>query len=194
MKSFFDKSYFSYLVILGGSVLLLISFGIRHTSGLYLVPISDHLQTGREIFGLAVAIQFLLIGIGSPLFGALADKYGSGKAALLGVFLVLIGLYWMAHVDSSFEIIASQAIFGLGAAGCGTAVVLGAVGKSVQEKNRTLSLGIVMAAGSLGQFLLVPLAGFLIQISDWSASILYLTLIAAIMPVSYTHLTLPTKA
>ena len=181
MKSFFDKSYFSYLVILGGSVLLLISFGIRHTSGLYLVPISDHLQTGREIFGLAVAIQFLLIGIGSPLFGALADKYGSGKAALLGVFLVLIGLYWMAHVDSSFEIIASQAIFGLGAAGCGTAVVLGAVGKSVQEKNRTLSLGIVMAAGSLGQFLLVPLAGFLIQISDWSTSILYLTLIAAIM-------------
>ena len=181
MKSFFNKSYFSYLVILGGSVLLLISFGIRHTSGLYLVPISDHLQTGREIFGLAVAIQFLLIGIGSPLFGALADKYGSGKAALLGVFLVLIGLYWMAHVNSSFEIIASQAIFGLGAAGCGTAVVLGAVGKSVQEKNRTLSLGIVMAAGSLGQFLLVPLAGFLIQISDWSASILYLTLIAAIM-------------
>ena len=181
MKSFFDKSYFSYLVILGGSVLLLISFGIRHTSGLYLVPISDHLQTGREIFGLAVAIQFLLIGIGSPLFGALADKYGSGKAALLGVFLVLIGLYWMAHVNSSFEIIASQAIFGLGAAGCGTAVVLGAVGKSVQEKNRTLSLGIVMAAGSLGQFLLVPLAGFLIQISDWSTSILYLTLIAAIM-------------
>jgi MFS family permease len=181
MKSFFNKSYFSYLVILGGSVLLLISFGIRHTSGLYLVPISDHLQTGREIFGLAVAIQFLLIGIGSPLFGALADKYGSGRAALLGVFLVLIGLYWMAHVNSSFEIIASQAIFGLGAAGCGTAVVLGAVGKSVQEKNRTLSLGIVMAAGSLGQFLLVPLAGFLIQISDWSASILYLTLIAAIM-------------
>ena len=181
MKSFFDKSYFSYLVILGGSVLLLISFGIRHTSGLYLVPISDHLQTGREIFGLAVAIQFLLIGIGSPLFGALADKYGSGKAALLGVFLVLIGLYWMAYVNSSFEIIASQAIFGLGAAGCGTAVVLGAVGKSVKEKNRTLSLGIVMAAGSLGQFLLVPLAGFLIQISNWSTSILYLTLIAAIM-------------
>ena len=181
MKSFFDKSYLSYLVILGGSILLLISFGIRHTSGLYLVPISDHLQTGREIFGLAVAIQFLLIGIGSPLFGAMADKYGSGKAALLGVFLVLIGLYWMAYVNSSFEIIASQAIFGLGAAGCGTAVVLGAVGKSVKEKNRTLSLGIVMAAGSLGQFLLVPLAGFLIQISNWSTSILYLTLIAAIM-------------
>tara|TARA_Y100001970_G_scaffold276935_1_gene380404 strand:- start:130 stop:1218 length:1089 start_codon:yes stop_codon:yes gene_type:complete len=139
------------------------------------------LETGREVFGFAVAIQFLLIGFGSPLFGAMSDKYGSGKASLLGVILVLIGLYWMAHVNTSFDIIASQAIFGLGSAGCGTAVVLGAVGKSVREENRTLSLGIVMAAGSLGQFILVPVAGYLIKISDWSSSILYLTLIAAIM-------------
>ena len=54
------------LVIIGGCVLLLISFGIRHTSGLYMVPISDHLNSGREIFGFAVAIQFLMKGIGSP--------------------------------------------------------------------------------------------------------------------------------
>ena len=167
--------------MVGGCVLLLISFGIRHSSGLYLVPISNHLQTGREIFGFAVAIQFLLIGIGSPLFGAMSDKYGSGKASLLGVILVLIGLLWMAHVSTSFDIIASQATFGLGAAGCGTAVVLGAVGKAVREQNRTLSLGIVMAAGSLGQFILVPVAGFLIKISGWSSSILYLALIASIM-------------
>ena len=181
MNSSLSKNYLSFFVILGGCILLLISFGIRHSSGLYLVPISNHLETGREVFGFAVAIQFLLIGFGSPLFGAMSDKYGSGKASLLGVILVLIGLYWMAHVNTSFDIIASQAIFGLGSAGCGTAVVLGAVGKSVREENRTLSLGIVMAAGSLGQFILVPVAGYLIKISDWSSSILYLTLIAAIM-------------
>ena len=181
MNSSLSKNYLSFFVILGGCILLLISFGIRHSSGLYLVPISNHLETGREVFGFAVAIQFLLIGFGSPLFGAMSDKYGSGKASLLGVILVLIGLYWMAHVNTSFDIIASQAIFGLGSAGCGTAVVLGAVGKAVREENRTLSLGIVMAAGSLGQFILVPVAGYLIKISDWSSSILYLTLIAAIM-------------
>jgi len=181
MNSSLSKNYLSFFVILGGCILLLISFGIRHSSGLYLVPISNHLETGREVFGFAVAIQFLLIGFGSPLFGAMSDKYGSGKASLLGVILVLIGLYWMAHVNTSFDIVASQAIFGLGSAGCGTAVVLGAVGKSVREENRTLSLGIVMAAGSLGQFILVPVAGYLIKISDWSSSILYLTLIAAIM-------------
>ena len=181
MSNSLNKSHFSNFVMVGGCVLLLISFGIRHSSGLYLVPISNHLQTGREIFGFAVAIQFLLIGIGSPLFGAMSDKYGSGKASLLGVILVLIGLLWMAHVSTSFDIIASQATFGLGAAGCGTAVVLGAVGKAVREQNRTLSLGIVMAAGSLGQFILVPVAGFLIKISGWSSSILYLALIASIM-------------
>ena len=67
------------MVIIGGCVLLLISFGIRHSSGLYLIPISNQLGSGREIFGLAIAIQFLMIGFGSPIFGAIADKYGSDK-------------------------------------------------------------------------------------------------------------------
>ena len=181
------------LVIIGGCVLLLISFGIRHTSGLYMVPISDHLNSGREIFGFAVAIQFLMIGIGSPLFGAIADKFGSSKAALYGVILLIIGLYMMSNVQSSLEIIISQAIFGLGSAGCGTAVVLGAVGKAVEEKNRTLSLGIVMAAGSLGQFLIVPLAGLLINLSGWMQSIIYLCFLASIMVIFCFSLSLPRK-
>ena len=181
------------LVIIGGCVLLLISFGIRHTSGLYMVPISDHLNSGREVFGFAVAIQFLMIGIGSPLFGAIADKFGSSKAALYGVILLIIGLYMMSNVQSSLEIIISQAIFGLGSAGCGTAVVLGAVGKVVEEKNRTLSLGIVMAAGSLGQFLIVPLAGLLINLSGWMQSIIYLCFLASIMVIFCFSLSLPKK-
>ena len=181
------------LVIIGGCVLLLISFGIRHTSGLYMVPISDHLSSGREVFGFAVAIQFLMIGIGSPLFGAIADKFGSSKAALYGVILLIIGLYMMSNVQSSLEIIISQAIFGLGSAGCGTAVVLGAVGKAVEEKNRTLSLGIVMAAGSLGQFLIVPLAGLLINLSGWMQSIIYLCFLASIMVIFCFSLSLPKK-
>jgi len=181
------------LVIIGGCVLLLISFGIRHTSGLYMVPISDHLNSGREVFGFAVAIQFLMIGIGSPLFGAIADKFGSSKAALYGVILLIIGLYMMSNVQSSLEIIISQAIFGLGSAGCGTAVVLGAVGKAVEEKNRTLSLGIVMAAGSLGQFLIVPLAGLLINLSGWMQSIIYLCFLASIMVIFCLTLSLPKK-
>ena len=176
----FRHSY-STLVIIGGCILLLVSFGIRHSSGLYLIPISEHIQAGREIFGFAIAIQFLMIGIGSPIFGAIADKYGSSVAGLSGVIFFLIGLYLMSLVEGSILLIISQVIFGFGCAGCGTAVILGAVGKAVTGKYQTLSLGVVMAAGSLGQFLIVPLTGFLIEMSDWQRSILYLCFISLIM-------------
>ena len=179
MKIFRHSS--TVLVIVGGCILLLVSFGIRHSSGLYLIPISEHIQTGREVFGFAIAIQFLMIGIGSPIFGAIADKYGSSVAGLYGVIFFLIGLYMMSLVDGTFLLILSQIIFGFGCAGCGTAVILGAVGKAVIGKNQTLALGVVMAAGSLGQFLIVPLAGIMIEMSDWQRSITYLCFISLIM-------------
>ena len=176
-----NKNLIPLLVIIGGSALLLISFGLRHSFGLYLVPVSEYLNTGRELFSFASALNVLMIGIGSPLFGALSDKYGSGKASLLGILLVIISLFWMANIQGPFGIIASQTIFGLGSAGCGTAVVLGAVGRSVQSSNRTLSLGIVMAAGSFGQFMMVPIISYLIEILGWSKSLTLLAFVAAIM-------------
>jgi len=87
----------------------------------------------------------------------------------------------MSNVQTSFDIIGSQALCGLGAAGCGTAVVLGAVGRSVKVENRTLSLGIVMAAGSFGQFAVVPFTGYLIELFSWSQSLVYLSFFASIM-------------
>jgi len=176
-----NKNLIPILVIIGGSALLFISFGIRHSFGLYLLPISSHLDTGREVFGFAAALQVLMIGIGSPLFGALSDKYGSGKASLLGIILVLLGLTWMSNIETSIDIIGSQSLFGFGAAGCGTAVVLGAVGRTIQTANRTLALGVVMAAGSFGQFVMVPFIGYLIESFGWSQSLIYLCFIASIM-------------
>ena len=87
----------------------------------------------------------------------------------------------MINVQTPFDIIGSQALFGLGGAGCGTAVVMGAVGRSVKTKNRTLALGVVMAGGSFGQFAMVPLIGYLIELVGWSHSLLYLCFIATIM-------------
>ena len=181
MKISIDQKLIPIFVIIGGGVLLLISFGIRHSFGLYLLPITNYLNTGREIFGFAAALQVLMIGIGSPLFGALSDKFGSGKASFLGITLVILGLAWMANVQTSFDIIGAQALCGLGSAGCGTAVVLGAVGRSVKLENRTLSLGIVMAAGSFGQFAVVPFTGYLIELVSWSQSLVYLSFFASIM-------------
>jgi MFS family permease len=181
MKISIDQKLIPIFVIIGGGALLLISFGIRHSFGLYLLPITNYLNAGREIFGFAAALQVLMIGIGSPLFGALSDKFGSGKASLLGIAFVILGLAWMANVQTSFDIIGAQALYGFGAAGCGTAVVLGAVGRSVKVENRTLSLGIVMAAGSFGQFAVVPFTGYLIELVSWSQSLVYLSFFASIM-------------
>ncbi len=181
MKISIDQKLIPIVVIIGGGVLLLVSFGIRHSFGLYLLPITHYLNTGREVFGFAAALQVLMIGIGSPLFGALSDKFGSGKASMLGIVLVILGLAWMANVQTSFDIIGAQALCGFGAAGCGTAVVLGAVGRSVKIENRTLSLGIVMAAGSFGQFAVVPFTGYLIELVSWSQSLVYLSFFASIM-------------
>ena len=114
MRKITNENLLPFLVILGGGALLFISFGIRHSFGLYLLPISNHLNTGREIFGFAAALQVLMIGIGSPIFGGLSDKYGSGKASLFGIILVILGLAWMINVQTSFDIIGSQALFGLG--------------------------------------------------------------------------------
>ena len=181
MTYFSNKNLIPFFVIIGGSFLLLISFGIRHSMGLYLIPISEHLQTGRELFSFASALNVLTIGIGSPLFGALSDKYGSGKAAFLGILLVIISLFWMANVEGTLSILSSQTLFGLGSAGCGTAVVLGAVGRSVKESSRTLALGVVMAAGSFGQFIMVPLTSYLIEIIGWSDSLTLLAFVASLM-------------
>ena len=181
MKISIDQKLIPIFVIIGGGALLLISFGIRHSFGLYLLPITNYLNTGREIFGFAAALQVLMIGIGSPLFGALSDKFGSGKASLLGIALLILGLAWMANIQTSFDVIGAQALCGFGAAGCGTAVVLGAVGRSVKVENRTLSLGIVMAAGSFGQFVVVPFTGYLIELVSWAQSLVYLSFFASIM-------------
>ena len=113
MKIPIDQKLIPIFVIIGGGALLLISFGIRHSFGLYLLPITSYLNTGREIFGFAAALQVLMIGIGSPLFGALSDKFGSGKASLLGITLLILGLAWMANVQTSFDIIGAQALCGL---------------------------------------------------------------------------------
>ena len=181
MKQGSNKNLIPILVILGGSVLLFISFGIRHSFGMFLVPISNYLDVGREVFSFAVALQVLFIGVGSPLFGALSDKYGSGKASLLGIIMAILAMIWMSNLNSTFDVIGAQALFGIGAAGCGTAVVLGAVGRSVKVKNRTLSLGVVMAAGSFGQFVIVPIVSYLIQKFGWSDSLFYLVFVASIM-------------
>jgi MFS family permease len=155
--------------------------GILHSFGLYLIPITEYLNIGREVFGFAFAIQVFIMGFGAIIFGAFSDKYGSGVAAFTGTIIFIVGLIWFANVQSSYDIIFSQALIGFGSAGSGTSVVLGAVGRTVRPENRTFYLGIIMAGASLGQFFMLPLASLLISWYQWSASLIYLSIISITM-------------
>ena len=169
------------LVVSGAFMITFISVGIQHSMGLYLIPITEYLQVGRETFGFAFAVSVFASGLGAFLFGGLSDKYGSGLAVFLGATIFVLSLIWFANVENQFDIIGSQILFGLGSAGVGTSVVLGAVGRAARDENRTFYLGVVMAGGSFGQFLILPFATLLIDWFGWSMSLIYLSVISLIM-------------
>ena len=138
-----------FLVVSGAFTITFIRDGILHSFGLYLIPITEYLNIGREIFGFAFALQVFIMGLGAIFFGALSDKYGSGLAVISGSILFIIGLVWFANVQSSIDIIFSQLLIGFGSAGSGASVVLGAVGRTAKVENRSFYLGVVMAGITL---------------------------------------------
>ena len=162
-------------------MLSFISGGITHSFGLYLIPVTEYLEVGRETFGFAFALQGFIAGAGAFIFGAISDKYGSGIASFIGAILFIVGLILFANVGSSTDIIISQCMIGFGASGTGVSVTLGAVGRVATDKNRTLYLGVVMAGASAGQFIILPISSFLLQTFDWSQSLIYLAILSSSM-------------
>ena len=151
----------------------MITLGMNHGMGLYLIPITEHLEIGRELFGLSIAIQVLFAGIGAPIFGALADRYGPGKTTLLGTLILIVSRYWLANIDNTIDLFGSLFLWGFGAGGF-LGIALGAVARTATGRNRSLYVGIVMSAGSFGQFIIVPIINLLIQRVGWMDSLYYM--------------------
>jgi len=160
-------------VLIGGCALVMITLGMNHGMGLYLIPITEHLEIGRELFGLSIAIQVLFAGIGAPIFGALADRYGPGKTTLLGTLILIVSRYWLADIDNTIDLFGSLFLWGFGAGGF-LGIALGAVARTATGRNRSLYVGIVMSAGSFGQFIIVPIINLLIQRFGWMDSLYYM--------------------
>ena len=162
-----------FTVLIGGCALVMITLGMNHGMGLYLIPITEHLEIGRELFGLSIAIQVLFAGIGAPIFGALADRYGPGKTTLLGTLILIVSRYWLANIDNTIDLFGSLFLWGFGAGGF-LGIALGAVARTATGRNRSLYVGIVMSAGSFGQFIIVPIINLLIQRFGWMDSLYYM--------------------
>lgn len=175
----------SLTVLIGATLTMTLALGLRQSFGLYLIPITQTFSWSRETFSLAIALQMLLAGVGQPLAGSLADRYGSGRVISLAAVGFSVSLFLMAlSTTPATFILTAGLLAGLSMGGMGTSVVLGAVGRATDESKRSVYFGIVTAGGSLGMFLLLPLGHFFISNFGWVTSLIITGLLClTIIPV-----------
>lgn len=156
-------------VLIGGSIILLINFALRASFGMFQIPIAEEFGWPRADFSLAIAIQNLAWGIGQPIFGALAERWGDRWSIILGALLYSAGLILSAFATTPESMQMLEVMVGFGIAGTGFGVILAVVGRAASDENRSLALGIATAAGSAGQVFGAPLAEILLNFYSWQA-------------------------
>ncbi|MBI3434935.1 MAG: MFS transporter [Proteobacteria bacterium] len=174
-------------VVIGfGCLIAMLSFGPRSAFGQFLAPMSLDHGWGRDIFALAVAIQNLVWGAGQPLAGGVADRFGTVRVLCVGAILYALGLALMTYASTPGMLnLSAGLLLGLGLSGCSFGLVLGAFGKLVPEKWRSMAFGFGTAAGSFGQFLFSPLAYGLIAGYGWQVALLvFAATMLLIIPMS----------
>jgi MFS family permease len=175
-------------VVLGaGCLVLLIAMGVRSTSGIFLQPMTMANGWSRETYSLAIALQNLVWGLGAPFVGAWADKYGAGRTVAVCAVLYALGLGWMAYAPTALGLSLSAGVLvGLGISGTTFGVVLAVMARAVSAEKRSLALGLGSAAGSMGQFLMLPIGQGLIDGMGWQQALVMHALIAAlIVPLAF---------
>ena len=166
-------------VLIAGCLILIVNFGIRASFGVFQIPIAEDFGWLRADFSLAIAIQNLAWGIGQPIFGALAERFGDRKAVFLGAVLYAAGL-----VASSFAVTPGQhqlfeILVGFGIAGTGFGMILAIVGRAASAQNRSMALGVATGLGSAGQVLGPLAAQAPLQVLPWQT--VFLIFAAAIL-------------
>src|ERR1700720_2713880 len=182
------------LVIGFGSLIALIAFGPRSTLGFFLTPLSNANHWGRDVFAFALALQNLLWGVGQPLGGMIADRFGTIRVVCAGALLYAAGLVLMSHATSVPVLDASAGVLlGFGLAGCSFPVILAAFGKILPKEYRSISFGFGTAAGSFGQFLYSPVAVLLMDTFGWQQTlIIFAVSMLGVLPLSLALATPPT--
>jgi predicted MFS family arabinose efflux permease len=171
------------LVVVGAAAFaVLIANGIRVSIPLYQVPMLSDVGWGRAEFGLAIAVQALMVGVFAPIFGGLADKFGPSRVIVGGALLYALGLILMSLSSDpvSFTLTAGLMV-GMAQAGCGQAIAMGAVAQLVPEERRSWALGVAVMGGSAGMLLILPVAQFFLETFGWSGGYLMLGLLTSVV-------------
>ena len=160
----------------------MLSFGYRAGFGLLVQPMSETRGWGRDVLSLALAVQNLAWGLAAVVAGGIADRYGNLRVLLVGVVCYAAGMWGMAFATTQVQVISTTGLLvGAGVAGTSFGMVLPAFARAVPDEKRGWALGVGTAAGSLGQFLVVPLMQELIELVGWQQALQYLGLSALLM-------------
>ena len=162
-----SKAPFFTPVLLVGCCIIVVSFTVRASFGVFQIPIADGFGWLRSEFSLAIAIQNLAWGIGQPIFGAIAERVGDRKAIILGALMYAAGLILSSFAISPQAHQMYEILVGFGVAGTGFGVILAVVGRASSDEHRSMSLAMATAAGSAGQVIGAPLAEYLLTLMSW---------------------------
>ena len=175
------------VILLASSIIITLSMGIRHGFGLYLQPMTSSLNWNRETFALAIAIQNLVWGLSQPIVGMIADRYGANRVVIVGALFYALGLFFMAHSTNGLELhLSAGVLIGLGLSGTTFSVLAGVLTRAYPPEKRSMVLGLSAAAGSFGQFAVLPLTQGLISGLGWFASLFVLAALAGLLaPLGY---------
>jgi MFS family permease len=173
-------------VLICGALIVTLSMGIRHGVGLWLQPLTVERGWTRETFAFALAVQNLAWGLAGPLAGMVADRFGAFRVLVVGTLLYSLGLVLMALSTSGLAFTGSAGILiGMAQAGTTYAVVYGVIGRNVAPERRSWAMGVAAAAGSFGQFMMVPVESGLIGSLGWQMALFALAAAAlAMIPLS----------
>ena len=186
MTSTRARSYAPEVIVAAGCLIALITFGPRASAGLFQIPMTVQFNWGRDIFGLALAIQNLLWGLGAPFAGAIADRYGTVRVLCVGALLYAAGLVMMAYATTPLQLhLGAGVLIGFGLSACSFNLVLAAFGKLLPEQWRPMAFGAGTAAGSFGQFLFPPIGNILIETLGWQqALVVFAFTLLPVLPIS----------
>src|SRR3982074_1607127 len=181
------------VIIVCGCVIALLSFGPRSSLGFFVQPMSREFSWGRDVFGLALAGQNLLWGLGQPIAGAIADRFGVLRVMCVGAVLYAGGLVMMRYAATPLSLdIGAGVLIGFGLSGCSFNLVLSAFSKLLPPERRGIALGAGTAAGSFGQFLFAPFGVAMIDNFGWQAALpVFAALMLLIVPLSLALATPP---
>ncbi|MGH6742611.1 MAG: MFS transporter, partial [Bradyrhizobium sp.] len=184
------------VIIVCGCAIALLGFGPRSALGFFIQPMGHEFSWGRDVFGLAFAVQNLLWGLGQPLAGAIADRFGIFRVMFVGAVLYAGGLLMMRYAATPLSLnLGAGVLIGFGLSGCSFNLVLSAFSKLLPPERRGIALGAGTAAGSFGQFVFAPFGVALIDNVGWQAALtVFAALMLLIVPLSLALSTPPARA